>query len=63
MLHPDKTWTDITYENGYFDQAHFIREVKAFSSKTPEELFKETPPPVRRFHNRGGELNSIFVLY
>lgn len=46
MMHPGKSWTDITYECGYFDQAHFIKEVKAFSSKTPEDLFKETPPPI-----------------
>ncbi len=49
MLHPFKTWTDITYENGYFDQAHFIKEVIVFSSKTPEELFKDTPPPMEDF--------------
>jgi AraC-like DNA-binding protein len=49
MLHPGKRWTDITYENGYFDQAHFIKEVREFSSKTPEELFKDTPPPVENF--------------
>ena len=45
MLTPEKNWTDITYEYGYFDQAHFIRECKEFSSKTPKELFKYTPPP------------------
>ena len=49
MLHPEKSWTDITYESGYFDQAHFIKEVKTFSSKTPEELFKFTPPVVENF--------------
>jgi len=49
MLHPGKSWTDITYENGYYDQAHFIREVKSFSSKTPEELFNITPPPTEKF--------------
>lgn len=49
MLHPHKRWLDITNENGFFDQAHFIREVRAFSSKTPEELFRETPPPTEKF--------------
>ena len=49
MLHPGKSWTDITYESGYFDQAHFIKEVKTFSSKTPDELFKFTPPAVENF--------------
>ncbi len=49
MLHPEKSWTEITYEGGYFDQAHFIKEVKTFSAKTPDELFKYTPPPVEKF--------------
>ena len=51
MLHPGKKWTDIAYENGYFDQGHFIKEVKEFSSKTPEELFNYTPPPTEKFIN------------
>lgn len=49
MLHPEKSWTDITYEFGYFDQAHFIKEVKTFSSKTPDELFRYTPPVKENF--------------
>ena len=28
-------------EIGYFDQAHFIREVKKHTNKTPKELYKE----------------------
>ena len=52
MLHPEKSWTDISYEGGYFDQAHFIKEVKSFSGKTPEGLFKYTPPPVECFIER-----------
>ena len=49
MLHPHKRWTDIAYENGYFDQAHLIKEVDTFSSKAPEELFRDTPPPHEDF--------------
>jgi AraC-like DNA-binding protein len=49
MLHPYKSWKDISYENGYFDHAHLIKEVTSFSSKTPTELFKDTPPPVENF--------------
>ena len=49
MLCPEKNWTTITYESGYFDQAHFIRECKEFSSRTPEELFQFTPPPTEEF--------------
>lgn len=44
-LNPQKSWTDITYEHGYTDQAHFIKECKEFSSRTPGDLFKATPPP------------------
>ncbi|MEO6683798.1 MAG: AraC family transcriptional regulator [Ginsengibacter sp.] len=49
MLHPEKRWTDIAYENGYFDQAHFIKEVHLFSSKSPEELFRNSPPPIEDY--------------
>ncbi len=49
MLHPDKKWTDIAYENGYFDQAHLIKEVHIFSSKSPDELFRNSPPPSEIF--------------
>ncbi|KAA9039547.1 AraC family transcriptional regulator [Ginsengibacter hankyongi] len=49
MLHPEKAWTDITYEGGYYDQAHFIKEVKMFAAKSPQELFMNTPPPKEEF--------------
>jgi AraC-like DNA-binding protein len=35
---PQKTFTDIAYEMGYFDQAHFINDVKRFSGLTPASL-------------------------
>jgi methylphosphotriester-DNA--protein-cysteine methyltransferase len=44
MMNPAKKWTDIVYEGGFFDQAHFIKEVKTFSSKTPVEFFALSPP-------------------
>jgi AraC-like DNA-binding protein len=49
MQHPDKTWTDITYENGYYDQSHFIKDCREFSSRSPEEFFKYTPPAKEKF--------------
>jgi len=45
MLHPEKNWTAISHENGYYDQSHFIKDCKEFSSRSPEELFKTTPVP------------------
>lgn len=42
---PQKTWTEITYECGYFDQMHLIKHFKKFSDSTPQNFFKTTPPP------------------
>ena len=30
-------WTSIAHESGYYDQAHFINDFKAFSGYTPSE--------------------------
>lgn len=38
-------WTDITYEFGYTDQSHFIKEFKEFSGFNPQEFIKAD------FHN------------
>ena len=35
---PGRPWTDIIYELGYFDQAHFIRECRAFTGLPPGGL-------------------------
>ena len=37
--HRQKTLTQLAYECGYFDQAHFIREFTAFSGFTPKAFF------------------------
>ncbi len=49
MLNPEKNWTEITYEHGYYDQSHFIKDCREFSSKSPEEFFKYTPPPKEKY--------------
>ncbi|TKK69319.1 helix-turn-helix transcriptional regulator [Ilyomonas limi] len=49
MLHPNKNFTAIAHESGYYDQAHFIKECREFANKSPEELFKYTPPPTEQF--------------
>ena len=41
-------------DDGYFDQAHFIREVKKHTGKTPRELFKEQ-------HDRFIQLKNIQI--
>ena len=35
---PNRPWTDIIHEFGYFDQAHFIKECHAFASLPPHSL-------------------------
>lgn len=35
---PNRPWTDIIHELGYFDQAHFIRECHAFAGLSPSGL-------------------------
>ena len=42
MFDPDAELTGLAYECGYFDQAHFIRDFKAFAGKTPSEYAQET---------------------
>jgi AraC-like DNA-binding protein len=37
MFDPDTELTALAYECGYFDQAHFIKDFKAFAGKTPSD--------------------------
>jgi len=36
---PKNSLTDLGYEGGYYDQAHFIKEFKNFTGDTPESFF------------------------
>ncbi len=45
MQNPEKDWTSITYDLGYYDQMHLIRDFKEFANDTPSNFFKNTPPP------------------
>lgn len=44
MFNPDASLTDLAYEFGYTDQAHFIRDFKEFTGKTPGEFAFEMKP-------------------
>jgi AraC-like DNA-binding protein len=36
--YPGRSLTDVAYESGYYDQAHFIRDYKTFAGFTPGEV-------------------------
>ena len=36
-----RSLTDAALSAGYFDQAHFIKDFKAFTGKTPQDFFRE----------------------
>ncbi|TGN11852.1 AraC family transcriptional regulator [Leptospira ilyithenensis] len=36
----DISFTEAAYEAGYFDQAHFIKDFRNFTGRTPKEFFK-----------------------
>ena len=37
---PDTRLTELAYEAGYYDQSHFINEVKELAGQTPKKLFE-----------------------
>jgi AraC-like DNA-binding protein len=40
---PEKNWSDIAYECGYYDSLHLIKEFKQFANASPTALFNENP--------------------
>ena len=40
---PSYSFTELAYEFGYFDQAHFIYDFKKISGVTPKQLFRDLP--------------------
>lgn len=38
--------TEFTYENGYYDQSHFINDLKQLTGYTPTELLEKCPEPI-----------------
>jgi AraC-like DNA-binding protein len=58
MFEPDANLTDLAYEFGYADQAHFIHDFKAFTNKTPSEFAAETRQLQELFHNNR---NVVFL--
>lgn len=49
IIHPEKSWTDITYLCGYYDQMHMIKDFKEFADSSPQKFFEISPPPTVEF--------------
>jgi len=60
MFDPDTSLTDLAYEFGYTDQAHFIRDFKEFADKTPGEFAAETRMLQTVFHDNE---NVVFLQF
>lgn len=50
-LNPEKSWTKISYDCGYYDQMHLIRDFKAFTDITPTFLCNEDLTATVRLHS------------
>ena len=42
--------TDVAYQNGFFDQTHFIKETKKFTGQIPSQLFGRKDVPLEKNH-------------
>jgi AraC-like DNA-binding protein len=49
-LFPQKTWTEIAYHSGYYDQMHFIRDFKRFAGITPSFIQEDELKATIRLH-------------
>lgn len=58
MFDPDTSLTDLAYEFGYADQAHFIHDFKEFAGKTPGEFAAEMRSLQAVFHDNE---NVVFL--
>ena len=62
VMGPPLTWADLALANGYADQAHLVREFRAFGASPPAHLFTaewyETTS-VTRADRRSGDVRSV----
>lgn len=52
LKNPEKDWTAIAYECGYFDQMHLIKDFKRFSGDSPSAFLKQTPMADETYTNQ-----------
>lgn len=47
--HKEISLSELTYENGYYDQSHFIHDFKAMTGCTPKQFFDDCEMPMSDF--------------
>lgn len=52
LKHPEMNWTSITYQSGYFDQMHLIKDFKRFSGAAPKIFINNAPMTAEKFESR-----------
>ncbi len=54
-------WSDIAEQCGYYDQPHFIKEIKSFTGLSPEKIFSNIKPTrLMNYFNRSQSLSHFY---
>ena len=58
---PQRTWTDLTFLAGYFDQNHMIKDFKALAGSAPSDFFRLIEEGFQA--KRSADTTSMSVFY
>ncbi len=54
-------WGDIAENCGYYDQSHFIKEIKNYTNKTPENIYTGVKPTkLMQYFNSSGSMSHFY---